>query len=72
MRPQLAMHRAKERGRNRYELYDRRLRHEVQERSALEGALRRAMAVEDRPSLIVLRSHIGYPSPHLTDTKDWP
>jgi diguanylate cyclase (GGDEF)-like protein/PAS domain S-box-containing protein len=40
---QLAMHRAKERGRNRYELYDRRLRHEVQERSALEGALRRSL-----------------------------
>ena len=25
------------------------------------------MAVEDTPSLIVLRSHIGYPSPKLTD-----
>ena len=35
---------------------------------ALEHALRRAMAVEDRPSLIILRSHIGWPSPHLTDT----
>ena len=35
---------------------------------ALEAALRRAKAVEDRPSLIILRSHIGYPSPHLTDT----
>ena len=35
---------------------------------ALEQALRRAMAVEDRPSLIVLRSHIGWPAPHLTDT----
>lgn len=34
----------------------------------LEGALRRAMAVEDRPSLIILRSHIGYPSPTYTDT----
>ena len=34
----------------------------------LEAALRRAMAVEDRPSLIVLRSHIGWPSPHMTDT----
>src|SRR5579864_3875670 len=33
---------------------------------ALEAALRRAMAVEDRPSLIVLRSHIGYPAPHMT------
>jgi transketolase len=30
---------------------------------ALEGALRRAVAVEDRPSLIVLRTHIAYPSP---------
>jgi transketolase len=36
--------------------------------AVLEAALRRAMAVEDRPSLIVLRSHIGWPSPHLTDT----
>jgi transketolase len=35
---------------------------------ALEKALRRAMAVEDRPSLVVLRSHIGWPSPDLTDT----
>jgi transketolase len=35
---------------------------------ALEAALRRAMAVTDRPSLVVLRSHIGYPSPKFTDT----
>ncbi len=28
----------------------------------------RAMDVDDRPSLIVLRSHIGYPSPKYTDT----
>ncbi|PLS75993.1 MAG: transketolase [Actinobacteria bacterium] len=35
---------------------------------ALEDAVRRAMAVEDRPSMIVLRSHIGYPSPKFTDT----
>jgi transketolase len=35
---------------------------------ALEGALARAKADEYRPSLIILRSHIGYPSPHLTDT----
>ncbi len=40
---QLAMHRAKERGRNRYELFDRALRQEVQERSALESALRRSL-----------------------------
>ena len=35
---------------------------------ALEGALRDAMAVADRPSLIVLRSHIAFPSPDATDT----
>ena len=36
----------------------------------LEEAVRRAMAEEDRPSLIILRSHIGYPSPNKTDTAD--
>ncbi len=34
----------------------------------IEAALLRARADEDRPSLIILRSHIGFPSPHLTDT----
>ena len=37
---------------------------------ALEAALRRGMAEADRPSLLVLRSHIGWPSPHRTDTKE--
>ncbi len=37
---------------------------------ALEAGLRRAMAVEDRPSFLILRSHIGYPSPKFTDTAD--
>ena len=36
----------------------------------LEAALRRAMAVDDRPSMLTLRSHIGWPSPHKTDTAD--
>jgi len=35
----------------------------------LEAALQRAMAVEDAPSMIILRSHIGYPSPKYTDTE---
>ena len=35
---------------------------------ALEGALLRAKGEEGRPSLIILRSHIGYPSPQLMDT----
>ncbi len=34
---------------------------------ALEAALLRAKAVTDRPSLLILRSHIGAPSPDLTD-----
>ena len=34
----------------------------------LESALLRGKSVEDKPTLIILRSHIGYPSPHLTDS----
>ncbi len=37
---------------------------------ALEAVIRRAMAENDRPSLIVLRSHIGTPSPKYVDTPD--
>jgi transketolase len=37
---------------------------------ALEAAVRRGMAETTRPSLIVLRSHIGAPSPKYTDTSD--
>ncbi len=36
----------------------------------IEGGLREAMAESERPSLLVLRSHIGWPSPHRTDTKE--
>jgi len=34
----------------------------------LESATRAAMAIEDRPSLIIVRSHIGYGSPHKQDS----
>ncbi len=34
---------------------------------ALEAGIRLGMAVTDRPSLLILRSHIGHPSPDLTD-----
>ncbi len=34
---------------------------------ALEAAIRDAMAVEDAPSLLILRSHIAHPSPDQTD-----
>jgi transketolase len=36
----------------------------------LEEGLRAGVAEADRPSLIILRSHIGWPSPHRTDTKE--
>jgi transketolase len=35
---------------------------------AIEAGLRSAMAEADRPSLVILRSHIGWPSPKYTDT----
>ena len=34
---------------------------------AMEQALLEARSVEDRPSLVIVRSHIAYPSPRLTD-----
>jgi transketolase len=37
---------------------------------ALEAALARGKAVDDKPSLLILRSHIGYPSPTFTDTAE--
>jgi transketolase len=37
---------------------------------ALEAALRRAGDDEEAPSLLILRSHIGWPSPNFTDTAD--
>jgi transketolase len=36
--------------------------------ATLEAALRRAADVEDAPSMLILRSHIGWPSPNFTDT----
>jgi len=36
--------------------------------AAVDAALNKAKAVEDRPSLIVARTHIGYGSPHKHDT----
>ena len=36
--------------------------------AAVDAALTAARAVEDRPSLIVARTHIGYGSPHKQDT----
>ncbi|MGH9114116.1 MAG: transketolase [Acidimicrobiales bacterium] len=38
--------------------------------SILEAALRRAADLEDAPSMLILRSHIGWPSPRFSDTAD--
>jgi transketolase len=37
---------------------------------ALEAAMREAMAETSRPTLIVVRSHIGFPSPEMMDTRE--
>ena len=37
---------------------------------ALEAALHRATAIDDKPSLIILRSHIAWPAPNATDTPE--
>ena len=40
----------------------------AEDTDAIEAGLRAGMAEERKPSLIVLRSHIGYPSPKVQDT----
>jgi len=54
----------------RFESYGwhvQRLGEESEDLDALEAALRRAGEEADRPSLVVVRSHVGYPSPAHTD-----
>jgi transketolase len=46
-----------------------RLGEAANDTAMLEDALRRAARVEDKPSLLILRSHIGWPSPTYTDTE---
>jgi transketolase len=41
---------------------------DAEDRGAIRTALEKARDERDRPSFIALRSHIGYPSPHKTDT----
>lgn len=45
-----------------------RLGEVAEDLDALEAGLREGMAETDRPTLLVLRSHIGYPSPKVMDT----
>jgi transketolase len=41
---------------------------DVNDLEALRAAIAEAQQVGDRPSMIIVRSHIAYPSPHKTDT----
>ena len=54
----------------RYEAYEWHVQNVGEDLSVerLEEATRTAMAVQDRPSLIIVRSHIGYGSPHKQDS----
>ncbi len=53
----------------RYEAYGWHvLRIDGHDRRAVREAIEEAQLVEDRPSLIACRTHIGYPSPHKQDT----
>ncbi|MFQ5490915.1 MAG: transketolase [Phycisphaerae bacterium] len=54
----------------RFEAYGWHVQHvgDVNDLTALRAALNQAMDVDDRPALIVARSHIGYGSPNKQDT----
>jgi len=55
----------------RYEAYGWHVQNlgEDLELDNIESATRAAMEVEDRPSLVILRTHIGFGSPNKQDTK---
>ena len=44
------------------------LKEAAEDVDGLERALREAMLVSDRPSMVIVRSHIGYPMPTASDT----
>jgi transketolase len=54
----------------RFEGYDWHVQHveDVNDLDALEQAIAAAQAETERPSLIIVRSHIGYGSPHKQDS----
>jgi transketolase len=54
----------------RYEAYGWHVQHvgDGNDVEAVDAAVRAAKAVEDRPSLIVMRTHIGFGSPNKQDT----
>ena len=54
----------------RFEAYGWHVQHveDVEELEALEEATRNAILEEERPSLVIVRSHIAYPAPNAVDT----
>ena len=54
----------------RFEAYGWHVLHvdDVNDLTKLRSAITRARNEEDRPSLIIVRSHIAYPAPHAQDT----
>jgi transketolase len=53
----------------RFQAYGWHVEHiDGQDTVAVDAALTKAKAIDDRPSLIVARTHIGYGSPHKHDT----
>ena len=54
----------------RFEAYGWHVEHvdDAEDTSAIEAAIEAALAETERPSLIVVRSHIAYPAPHAIDT----
>lgn len=56
----------------RFEAYGWHVQHvaDVNDLNALGCAIEAAQAVTDQPSLIIVRSHIGYGSPHKQDSRE--
>jgi transketolase len=53
----------------RFQAYGWHVQHiDGQDTAAVDAALTKAKAIDDRPSLIVARTHIGFGSPHKHDT----
>jgi transketolase len=54
----------------RFEAYGWQVQHvaDVNDLDALRGAIAAAQAETERPSLIIVRSHIAFPAPHAQDT----
>jgi transketolase len=54
----------------RFEAYGWHVQHveDVEDLEALEEATRNAIVEEERPSLVIVRSHIAYPAPNAIDT----